>query len=69
VWRRETTAEGKKVACVEWTIPKCSYRISVHVRRFQWEQSRMYMGFSGDNRVCMRAIVETDAYFRTCSSG
>jgi hypothetical protein len=68
VWRRETTQKGRSHMCGADCMESL-YRISVHVCGFQWEQSCMYVGFSGDSRVCTRVVVETVVYIRTGSSG
>jgi hypothetical protein len=42
-----------------------SVQVFVHVRGFQWEQSRMYVGCSGNSRVCTWVAVGTVAYICT----
>jgi thymidylate kinase len=58
MWRREAVAEGKKSHVVVDRTEVSSYRISVHVRGLQWEQSCMYRGFSG-TVVYVQVSVET----------
>jgi hypothetical protein len=40
-------------------------QVFVHVRGFQWEQSCMYVGCSGNSRVRMWVAVGTVAYICT----
>jgi len=41
---------------------KVSVQVVVPVRVLQWEQSHMYAGCSGHNRICMQVVVGTVAY-------
>jgi hypothetical protein len=60
--RVEDNCRREEVACVVRIVQKCLYSVYVHVRRSQWRQSRMYVGCSGNSRVCTRVSVDTVAY-------